>query len=148
MECQARSNGRIRIRWNQWKENQRFRPNDQVPLYSRNHPLFEILIYSRKSILNLVIPLNDQKFLFHDLARSIDFSHIIFPRFHFLSKYYLSYDKTMRFATNLARRRVSSSRDGTNIGDKTRGHISPEILKLTYPHIHVFNGMSDENFAR
>lgn len=54
----------------------------------------------------------------------------------------------MRFATNLARRRVSSSRDGTNIGDKTRGHISPEILKLTYPHIHVFNGMSDENFAR
>lgn len=29
MECQARSNGRIRIRWNQWKENQWFRPNDQ-----------------------------------------------------------------------------------------------------------------------
>lgn len=114
MECQARSNGRIRIRWNQWKENQRFRPNDQVPLYSRNHPLFEILIYSRKSILNLVIPPNDQKFAF--AARLEIFSRVTFARFHLPSKYYLTRDKTTRFATNLARRRVSSSRDETNIG--------------------------------
>lgn len=72
MECQARSNGRVRIRWNQWKENQWFRPNDQVPLYPRNRPLFEISIYSRNEnrfLISLFLLSNDQKYAFR--------SHII-----------------------------------------------------------------------
>lgn len=66
MECQARSNGRVRIRWNQWKENQWFRPNDQVSLYSRNRPLFEISIYSRNEnrfLISLFFLSNDQKYM-------------------------------------------------------------------------------------
>lgn len=78
MECQARSNGRVRIRWNQWKENQWFRPNDQVSLYSRNRPLFEISIYSRNEnrfLISLFFLSNDQKYAFrsHIILHSLIF---------------------------------------------------------------------------